>query len=136
MIDDVWKLTLAPYQKVLFKESVIFLSWNTLNFLPFGAYTHFSPHQNWNFSKFCFVKPLEYKRFFCLLNKECILSFTWNICRVFFSLQKYLSFACSFVVHAVNRARLRPIIMQSHFRPVENLCWAQHTNLNVWNITF
>lgn len=104
-------------------------------FLDFWSVHTFFPHQNWNFSKFCFVKPLEYKRFFCLLNKECILSFTWNICRVF-SLQKYLSFACSFVVHAVNRARLRPIIMQSHFRPVENLCWAQHTNLNVWNITF
>lgn len=53
-------------------------------FLDFWSVHTFYPHQNWNFSKFCFVKPLEYKRFFCPLNKECILSFTWNICRVFF----------------------------------------------------
>lgn len=105
-------------------------------FLAFWSVHTFFPHQNWNFSKFCFVKPLEYKRFF-LSFKQRVYPFIYlKYMSCFFFLQKYLSFACSFVVHAVNRARLRPIIMQSHFRPVENLCWAQHTNLNVWNITF
>lgn len=33
-------------------------------FLDFWSVHTFFPHQNWNFSKFCFVKPLEYKRFF------------------------------------------------------------------------
>lgn len=131
---------MVPYQKVLFKESVIFLTCKrrveTHWISCLLERTHIFPTSNWNFSKFCFVKPLEYKRFFCLLNKECILSFTWNICRVFFP-PKVLIF-CLFFCSArpVNRPRLRPIIMHYHFRPVENLCWAQHTNLNVWNITF
>lgn len=33
-------------------------------FLAFWSVHTFFPHQNWNFSKFCFVKPLEYKSFF------------------------------------------------------------------------
>lgn len=72
-------------------------------FLDFWSVHTFYPHQNWNFSKFCFVKPLEYKRFFCLLNKECILSFTWNICRVFFP-PKVLIF-CLFFCSARRKSR-------------------------------
>lgn len=72
-------------------------------FLAFWSVHTFFPHQNWNFSKFCFVKPLEYKRFFCLLNKECILSFTWNICRVFFP-PKVLIF-CLFFCSARRKSR-------------------------------
>lgn len=106
LIDDVWKLTLAPYQKVLFKELYFWHVKGELKhteFLAFWSVHTFFPHQNWNFSKFCFVKPLEYKRFFCLLNKECILSFTWNICRVFFP-PKVLIF-CLFFCSARRKSR-------------------------------
>lgn len=72
-------------------------------FLAFWSVHTFFPHQNWNFSKFCFVKPLEYKRSFCPLNKECILSFTWNICRVFFP-PKVLIF-CLFFCSARRKSR-------------------------------